>query len=542
MNSVLKHPCACLTATAALALVLAGGCTTHTASPGASTPNGGSKSVLRQMMLVEPTSLDPASVPDVTTSQLVYHTFECLTRFSDKNEVEPCLAEKWDVSSDGKTYTFHLRKGVKFHNGREFTAEDVKYSWERALNPHTASPQAANYLSGIVGLADVVKGTKPNLTGVTVLDTNTVKVEIDKPRAYFPGMLTMPQDSIVCKEAVAKTDWKVTADSFIGTGPFKLEAYKPGQQISLVAFDDYWGGKPILTRIEMQVILDKQTAYDNFKTGALDVFPDMPANFYAIDRDRKQLQAEYRVSPYALMRYVGLQETRQPLFKNPDIRNAIAKAIDREEILNVAYKSIGSIASGVLPDGVPMRGALPPALQYDKVAAAALLAKAGFPGGKGFPALTLSYIQKEPEVEAVAVIIRRNLKENLGIEVSISAREAGEFYAAENKHSLEFWVGGWIADYLDPQDFLSTLFKTDAELNFFDYHNPKFDALCEKADTSNVPADREKLYSEAHSLLMSDMAVVPFMFGPRVSLVHTGVKNWRECALYVLPNSKTTKE
>src|SRR5579862_4265614 len=169
---------------ATMLALLPGGCTTHGSRPQGST-SGSSETTIRQMVNIEPTSLDPANVPDVITSQIVQHTFEGLTRFNDKDEVEPSLAERWDISPDGKTYTFHLRKSVTFHNGRPFTAADVKYSFERALNPHTASSEAEDYLDGILGLRDVVSGKKTDLVGVTVLDDLTLKIELDRPRAYF---------------------------------------------------------------------------------------------------------------------------------------------------------------------------------------------------------------------------------------------------------------------------------------------------------------------------------------------------------------------
>jgi len=492
--------------------------------------------------MFEPTSLDPATVPDVITEEVMQYSFEGLTRFNDKNQIEPCLAESWDISPDGKVYTFHLRKNVKFHNGRVFAASDVKYSWERALNPHTASAQAANYLDGIVGLKDVVAGKSPDLTGVTVVDDNTLKVQLDRGRAYFTGMLTMPQDYVVCKEAVAKTDYKVTKDSFVGTGPFRLDEYKTGQQLSFAANSDYWDGKPGIDRIEMPVILDPQTAYDNFKTNQVDIYSHIQTTRYAIDRDNKTLQAEYHVGPEAAFSYLGFQENKQPVFKNADVRHAIALALDRPEIIRVAFKSVSTLATGVLPPGVPLSGPVPEQFSFDVKKAQELLAKAGYPGGKGFPSITLTYRQKNPEVESAAIIVRKNLKSNLGIDVTLSAREAGEFYTAENKHALEMWLGGWVADYLDPQDFLSTLFISHNDLNFFDYSNPTFDKLCHEADAITDPAKRSTLYGQAHALLMADMPVVPIHFAPRITLVHTDAKGWRECALYVLPANKATKD
>ena len=516
------------------------GCTTHTSNASATVTSNPS-SELRVVLPIEPTDLDPARVPDVTTSAIVQNTFEGLTRFNDKNQVEPALASAWDVSADGKSYTFHLRKGVKFHNGREFTASDVKYSFERALNKTTASAQAANYLDGIIGLKDVSDGKSSDLKGVTVLDPLTVKIDIDKPRAYFTGMLTMPQDFIVCREAVESTGGRVTDKSYVGTGAYKFDSYQPGRQITLAANPEYWDGAPKCPRIVMEVILNAQTAYDNFKTNKVDVSPDMDVLQYSQDLAHNAMRAEYRLTPEASINYVGLEEVKQPAFQKKEVRQAIGLAIDREEILRVAFKGVGSVATGILPEGMPMAGALPPQFHRDVAKAQALLAKAGYPNGKGFPNLTLSYIQQIPHWESEATVIRSNLHDALGIDVTLSAREAGDFYTAEQNHKLEMWVGGWVADYLDPQDFLSTLFVSGRQLNFFDYKNPEFDALCNTADEELNSDKRAELYSKAHAIAIDDMAVVPLHFVSRVTLVHTNVKGVRDCALYMLPYNLAIK-
>jgi len=510
------------------------------ATPG-NTSSGGSDKTLRVVMTIEPVSLDPAKLPDLYTAELLEHSFESLTRYNEKNEIEPCLAEKWDVSPDGKTYTIHLRSGVKFHNGREMVADDVKYSWERAIAPKTASPTASNYLEGIVGLKEVTSGKRPDLTGVKVVDPHTVTVTLDSPRAYFPGMMTYPTNAIVCKEALAKTDGQITTASFVGTGPFALEKYEPGKQIVLKAFPDYWDDKPKMDRIEFPIILNPQTAYDNFLTGKLDIFVDVANDRYGQDHEAGKLTGEYRVFDYAAFAYVAMQEVKQPVFAKKAVRQAIGMAIDRDQILKVAYKGVGSVANGVLPPTMPNGGPAPNGPGFNPKLAKQLLAEAGYPDGKGIPELNLSVIQQQPATLAAAEIIRSNLKENLGINVTIQQLEAGQFFKEEQKHALEFYYIGWIADYLDPQDFLSTLFKSTSSINRSDYKNPQFDALCTKADALTDPKQRAALYGEAQQVLMDDMPVIPVIFQKRIALVHTNVQGWRTSQCYVLPNSGTTK-
>jgi len=351
----------------------------------------------------------------------------------------------------------------------------------------------------------------------------------------------MPQDYIVCKEEVEKTGGKVTDKSFIGTGPYQLDSYLPGRQLTLTANRGYWGGPPKCPRIVMEVILNPQTAYDNFVTNKVDVYPEMPVLKYSQDLEHHVMTAEYRVTPEASINYLGMEEAKQPLFQKKEIRQAIALAIDRDEILRVAFKGVGSVATGILPEGMPIAGALPPQFHRDIAKAQALLAKAGFPGGKGFPNITLSYIQQLPHWEGEAIVVRSNLHDALGIEVTLLAREAGDFYTAEQNHKLEMWMGGWVADYLDPQDFLSTLLVSNRPLNFFDYKNPEFDALCNSADQELDSEKRAQLYSKAHSIAIDDMPLVPLHFVPRVTLVHSNISGVRDCALYMLPYNLVTK-
>jgi len=523
------------------------GCTVETkqnsstTGPATSGSTGGDAKTLRVALTIEPTTLDPAKVPDLVTAELVFHSFEGLTRYNEKSEVEPCLAEKWDVSPDGKIYTFHLRAGVKFHNGREFVADDVKSSWERALSPKTASPVAANYLEGIVGLKEVTSGKRPDLTGVKVVDPHTVTVTLDSPRAYFPGMLTLSVDSITCKEAIAKTQGQVTQDSFVGTGPFAMEKYEPGKQITLKAFPGYWGGAPKLDHIEFPILLNPQTAYDNFITNKLDVFVDVDSARYDQDHQAGKLTGEYRVFDYAAFTYLAMQQVKQPAFAKPAVRQAIGMAIDRDQILKVAYKGVGSVANGMLPPGMPNQGPPPTFPGFNPAKAKELLAQAGYPDGKGLPELNLSIVQQAPPTLAAAEIIRKNLKDNLGINVSIQQLEAGQFFKEEQKHALEFYYADWIADYLDPQDFLSTLFKSTSTIDRTDYKNPTFDALCTQADALTDPQQRAALYGQAHQTVMDDMPVVPIIFEKRIALVHTNVQGWRTCQCYVLPNTTTSK-
>ncbi len=515
------------------------GCAMRRAGGGENAATGVPAKTLRYILIVEPPSLDPAKASDVTTSEMLMNCFEGLARINPQNQVEPALADKWTVSADGKTYEFHLRDAT-FHNGRAVEAGDVKASWERALAPKTASTVAANYLGAIVGAKAIADGKQTDLTGAQVLDSHTLRVVIDHRRPYFLEMLTYPTGFVTCREAFAKTDGQITAASMIGTGPFKLESYQPGRQATLVANPTYWGGRPKIDRLECPVILDPETQYNNVVTGAADMLVDVPISRYAQDRDAGRQNGHYKVAPYAAFTYFAMNFSRQPAFARREVRQAIFLAIDREQINKVAYKGVVRMADGVLPPELPNAGPQPAHIAYDPARAKLLLAQAGYPDGKGFPTLTLSILQQITDFSATAQIIRANLRDNLGISVNIQEREAGQFYSDESKNQLECYVTSWIADYLDPQDFLSTLFASSG-LDRVNYHNAAFDALCKQADEASDSRQRAALYGQANQMLMQDAGVVPINYTPRLILAAPSVQGWRYNLSNVLPQTQTVK-
>jgi oligopeptide transport system substrate-binding protein len=522
-----------------------GGGTSGSASgeTGATTASGGAGDTLRIALVFEPTTFDPAKVQDVVTSELLAHIAEPLVRFNETNLPEPALASKWDLSPDRKTYTFTIRPEAKFTNGRGVTADDIKYTWERALAPKTASTVAANYLDGIVGVKEVVAGKRPDLEGVTVVDAHTLKVTLDRPRAYFLGMLSYPTSYVVCKEAIERNGGTLDATSLIGTGPYKLASYKPGVGVNLDANADYWGGAPKTAHIEMPVILEAETSHSNFETGRIDMWmAAIPGAVYSQDKQSGKFAGEYHEVPTAQIDYLVMHQKLQPEFAKKEVREAIALAIDRDTILRVAYSGVGHRADGFLPPELPGSGETPPPIPYDPARARQLLAQAGYPNGKGFPTLTLIYRSKGAVAPQACQLIKNNLKTNLGIDVELQEREAAAYFDDAEHDKLAFYYAGWVADYPDPQDFLSTLFMSDASLNHYGYNSPQFDALCREADATSDPAVRGRLYGQANrKLVAEDFAILPIAFTPRVTLVQSNVTGWRANLCNILPNTQTVK-
>jgi ABC-type transport system substrate-binding protein len=202
----------------------------------------------RYALNVEPTTFDPVEIEDVPTGDLLQNVYEGLVEWTPKNTLAPAIAESWSVSKDGRTYTFKIRPGVKFHSGKVVTAADVVYSLSRGFQPRLASPVALTYLGDIVGAADVASGKTTILAGVKEIDPSTVAITITKPKAYWVNVLTYPTAFIVNQDAVSKNpDGKVTELNEDGTGPFVLTSYMRGQSVTLKAFTGYLAGAPSST-------------------------------------------------------------------------------------------------------------------------------------------------------------------------------------------------------------------------------------------------------------------------------------------------------
>ncbi len=541
-------------------LLALAGCTVK-ATDGSSTPGGGSAAAinvilnantLHYALTTDPTTLDPAIVEDGTTIDLLQQIYEGLVIWNEQSRVAPGIAEKWDISPDGKTYTFHLRHGVKFHNGREVTADDFKFSIERACDPNTKSTTAPAYLKDIVGATDKLNAKATEVSGVKVIDPYTLQITIDAYKPYWLGNMTYPTAYAVCKEAIEKSGGKVDKTSAIGAGPFKLVEYQPGQRVVLAANPDYYGGRPKLDFIERPIIQDANTRLNNYEADKLDILGISPRDLDRVNNDEK-LKSELKVFPRAATWYIGLnQSAAGSPFGNKAVRLAFAMAIDRSEILRIALKDQAEAAQGIVPPGMGYTPNFKP-LPYDPAQAKQELAQGGFPDGKNFPTLTFSYRQDQPEVGDVAQVIAGQLKNNLGISVQLRPVEWGQLLnEADQKTTLPLFILRWAADYPDPQDYLSILLHTnkktgspdhpqeDHPQNSTGYSNPEFDRLCDQADVEHDPKKRMALYQQAEQIAVNDAPWVPLFFQKDLELIKPRVGHLRDSVFGHLPQLTTT--
>ena len=502
--------------------------------------NAGKKSVFRYPIPTNPTKLDPALVQDGDTIDLLQQVFEGLVAWGTNNEPVPNLAEKWDISPDGKAYTFHLKKGVKFTNGRELEASDFKFSIERSCRKDINSETAANYLDDIVGASDMIAGQATEVKGVKVIDKGTLDIDLVAPRPYFLSKLTYSTSYVVAKEAVGSGPIE-KIDQMIGTGPYIAKTYDPNQIVILEANPNYHGGKVLIQGIERPVITDGATRLNKFKSGEVDLVALERQDLQGVSTDSK-LKDQIHYYDRPAIYYIGFNFATYKEFADLRVRKAFAMAIDRKKICDETLGGVNKLANCILPPGVMGHRDEAKFADYDPAAAKKLLADAGYPDGKGLPPLEMYYRNGRKDIQLVVEAAVSQLKANLGVTVQPHEQEWGAYLQQHNAKKHDFFHMRWMADFLDPQNFLSLMLTTKGNENKIFYSNPKVDALCAAADQEQNRDKRLKMYADAEDLVLGDVAWIPIYFQRDIELINPRVKGLRESLFGHLPHTTVTLE
>lgn len=499
--------------------------------------SAGKERIFRYSLVVNPTHIDPALVQDGDTIDVTQQMFEGLVMWGEDNRVHANLAERWDVSPDRTVYTFHLLKGVKFSNGKPLTAQDFKFSIERACDPDLHSETAGEYLADIVGVTDKLAGKATEVKGVTVVDDNTLRIRIDKPMDYFLGELTYPCAFAVCKDSVPAKKEMLTVDEMVGTGPFIAKKYVENQVFEMDANKQYHGGAPKIDGIERPILTDAATRLNKYKAGEVDLVQLERQDVASFQNDptyKDQLKAYPRPATW----YLTFNWKVYPPFANRDIRRAFAMAIDTKQIVSKTLGGLNDVADGILPPSVLGHRTNAKTMPYDPVAAKKLLASAGYPDGSRMPPLDLYFRAQREDIQHVAEAIQDNLQKNLGVTVTLKPLEWLTFLDKNDRKELPFVHQRWAADYLDPQDFLSVFFMSDGPQNKLYYVNPEVDKLCARADPMpETDPQRLALYARAEDLILQDVGWLPIYFQKDYELVSPRVHGLRESVFGHLPHT-----
>ncbi len=470
---------------------------------------------------IDPYTLDPAVSGEMTSHEYIAQIYSGLVRLDDSLETAPDIAERWEVSSDHRTYTFFLRRDVVFHDGRGVTAADFKYSLERACDPATGSNMAGTYLGDIVGAREAIEGRAKEISGVRVVDDYTLEVTIDAPKSYFLSKLTYPTAFVVDRDNAAKSgEWWHKPN---GTGPFRLREWSEGNLLVLERNEKYYGEVAGVKRVEFQ--LWSGVPMNMYETGQIDV-----AGVYVNYIDRVMDTAgpfhqELQVTPELSFSWIGFDTTRPP-FDDVNIRRAFTQAIDKDRIVSLVFRDLVQGADGILPPGIPGYNEGLAGLDYDVDKARESIALSEYKEASNLPPITLTTSGYggliAPSLEAIVT----QWRENLGVEVTVRVLEPDYFMYNLREEKDEMLIMGWVADYPHPQDFLDVLFHTGAENNFAEYSNLAVDAVLDKA---GVEPDKEKsleLYRQAEQMLVDDAACLPLWFGQNYILVKPYVNGY----------------
>jgi len=519
---------------ALLVLLVLGGCGKGNFS---SKTSAGKERIFRYSLVTNPTHIDPALVQDGDTIDLTQQVFEGLVMWSEKNEVVGNLAEKWDVSPDGKTYTFHLRKGVTFSNGKPLTAGDFKWSIERACNPLLKSETAEEYMGDIVGISDCVHGRATGVNGISVVDDNTLKIQIQKSIPYFLDKLTYPCAFAVSKDAARPDKEMLGTAEMIGTGPFVAKRYVEDQVFEFDANKLYHGGAPPIDGIERPILKDAATRRSKFMAGEVDLVQLERQDVIGLKNDpvyKTQLHIFLRPATY----YLAFNTKVYRPFANRDVRRAFAMAVDTKEICTKTLSGLNQVANGILPPGVLGHRDTAKSLPYDPAQAKRLLAAAGYADPSKLPPLDLYFRTDREDVRLVAEAIQSYLQKNLGVNATLKPLEWTTYLAKNDRRELPMYHMRWAADYLDPQDFLSLMLTTTGNENRSNYSNPTVDDLCARADVmpEKDPA-RLALYAQAEDLILQDAAWLPIYYQADAELISPRVHGLRESLFGHLPHT-----
>lgn len=467
--------------------------------------------------------LDPADVDDGESVNTLTQICEGLVRFrSGTLEIEPCLAERYTISEDGLTYTFHLRPGVTFHDGRPLTAETAIWSFQRQMDPHHPGhlPQAAfSYWSYLY----------QDIESVRAADPMTVQFRLRQPNAsllaslaIFPAFLVSPQ---------ALEDYGPDFQRHpVGTGPYRFVRWTPNQTIIMEANPDYWDREhpPQFRRLVMKVVPENSVRLLEARTGAVHALDGVqPAELPAVEADPNLVV--YRTTGLNVG-YLTFNLNHER-YRDPEVRLAFALAINREQLVALALDGAGSVAHYPLPPSFLGYPEKPDVIPYDPDRAREILARHADAFAQPVRLLVMNAPRQYfPAPERAASMVRSDL-ERAGLRVEIVSRDFATQLHELRNFDYDVALIGWVGDNGDTDNFLSIFFgswatEPGAATNYANYRNPEMDALLLAGRRATVPAERARIYGEALALWRRDLPIIPLVHGDNIVVARRELTNF----------------
>ncbi len=524
-----------LAAVAALVLAFGTGCGSRAPGDAAyfgnTTPPSGQ--VLTFNNGAEPEHLDPAVMSGQPDGRIARMVFEGLCSADPRTLAPvPGQAYRWDLSPDGLIYTFHLRPGLTWADGHPLTAGDFLWSWQRVLRPATGS-RYASFLFPVRNAQAFNEGTLSDSTavGLAAPDDSTFVVTLAQPTPYFLELTTFYTALPTPRHVIEKLgdDWE-DALALVGNGPFRIVEWELKNRFVLVPNERYWDRKAVkLERIVALPVEELSTATNLYKAGVVDWNPSgyVPKTVVPFVRHYK----DFSGGPYHGTYFFSMVVSRKP-FDDVWVRRALNAATDRQAIAEHVLRGTVTAWGGITPMGYAGYTA-PAPLKHDPVYARECLAKAGYPGGKGFPPIEILFNTSEDH-RRIAEAVQAMWKRDLGIQVTLSNQEWASYLAATTTKNYDVARRSWIGDFGDPMTFLD-MWITDAGNSRTGWSNAEYDDLLRRATVEVDPAERLRMLSRAEAILLSEGPVIPVYHYAETSLIKPYVKGIYSTVLDVHP-------
>jgi oligopeptide transport system substrate-binding protein len=531
----LRSSCSLLLLATTAALALLAGCR-PAGSPSSGASAGGGSAPAFQILRVgnssEPKDLDPQTATAYTESTILSALFEGLTAVDDATaQPVPGVAERWDISADGLTYTFHLRADARWSNGDPVTAADFVWSFRRILSPKLASEysymvwplkNAQAYNEG--RLADFAQ------VGARAVDDRTLELTLGAPCPWLLALAAHQAWYPVHRPTIEKfgaaerqgTSW-TRPENMVGNGPFTLKEWALNTRITVAKNPRYWdAARAQLDAAEFYPIENLATEEKTFRAGQLHVTYGLPPAKIPAWRDNKTDRGVLRVDPFLETFFLRFNTTKPPL-DNAKLRQALARAIDRDAIARDVLRGSVTPARALTPPGTAgYTAAAGP--DFGPAAARALLAEAGFPGGRGLPVFEMQH--KSDDVHrAVMEAVQQMWERELGVKATLVAIEQKTWIQNQSSQAYQISSARWVGDYVDADTFLS-LWLTGGGNNWTGWGDAAYDQLVTEAARTLDAEKRHALQRDAEARLLGTGPIIPIYHGARVFLIDPTVKGW----------------
>lgn len=487
-----------LALTAALAFTTLAACgTKDSAQNGGDTSKSRAQDTIIYAQGAEPRGLDPALVDDGESAKIMVNIYEGLLKYSkDSTQVEPSLAEKWDVSPDGLTYTFYLKKGVKFQDGTDFNAEAVKFNIDRQLPPKVTEDMS---YAGFV---------YSSVKDVEVVDDLTVKINMTSPSTPFLSNLAMCLGAPIVSPKALEDNSNNVNEHPVGTGPYTFVSWTKGQNVVLKRNDNYWGTKAATSNVIFKFIPENSSRVVALNNGEADIIDGIDATVVKQIEDSGN---KIYKAPGMNINYMAFNTTKAP-FNDVKVRTAISQAINVPELVSSLYQGYAEAATSVLPTFIPGFDASIKQAAFDQEASKAALATAGVT-----QLHIVTYTNPRPyntaNGQALAEAIQGYLK-NVGVTATIDAYDWTTYKDKLKAGDYDICFYGWIGDNGDPDNFMNLMADTDPTMNVARWDNADFKALISKGLITSSGDERNKIYTDLEKLAASEAVWLPISHAP----------------------------